>query len=54
MIGKVPKNWLDYSYLSLKPLQDWVSDLLERLEFWNNWIIAKYLNSYLISAFYFP
>merc|ERR1719345_337939 len=35
---KTPKAWLDYSYLSLKPLASYIDDLAARLHFVGKWI----------------
>merc|ERR1719356_1297884 len=50
----VPKNWESVAYPSLKPLSSWVDDLVERLEFINNWIRDGTPAIYWISGFYFP
>ena len=36
--GAVPAQWTAVSYPSLKPLGGWVSDLVQRLDFFKSWI----------------
>jgi dynein heavy chain len=36
-VGKVPEMWLAKSYPSLKALGGYMSDILERLEWFNDW-----------------
>ena len=36
-INKVPKNWEDKAYFSLKPLTDWFTDLLLRVAQLSEW-----------------
>lgn len=51
---KVPENWEGIAYPSLKPLASWVKDLVLRLEFFRNWIEKGVMDSYWISAMFFP
>ena len=37
--GKVPKNWEKVAYPSLKPLTSWYTDLLERVNYMNEWLV---------------
>ena len=39
--GRIPKKWEDNSYPSLKPLAGYVSDLLRRLAFFQDWLDEK-------------
>ena len=51
---KVPKNWQDQAYPSLKPLGSWVKDLIARVEFINSWLVSGPRDSYWLSSFFFP
>ena len=51
---KVPKNWTDQAYPSLKPLGSWVKDLIARVEFIASWLTQGPRPSYWLSAFFFP
>ena len=50
----VPKNWESVAYPSMKPLAAWVDDLVERLNFIQNWIKNGTPSIYWISGFFFP
>jgi dynein heavy chain len=54
LIKRVPPNWENQAYPSLKPLASWFKDLLLRVEFFNAWLEKGQLPSYWVSAFYFP
>jgi len=51
---KVPENWEEVAYPSLKPLASWVADLIERVAFFKEWVDKTNMPSYWISAMFFP
>merc|ERR1711939_212343 len=51
--GAIPAMWKAKSYPSFKPLAGYVTDLLERLNFLNEWLCEKPPSTYWISAFFF-
>ena len=52
--GKVPKNWEKVAYPSLKPLTSWYTDLLERVNFMNEWLVNGQPTTFWMSGFFFP
>lgn len=51
--GQVPAMWANVAYPSLKPLGSWVSDLMMRLMFFDQWIEGGVPKIFWISAFIF-
>lgn len=52
--NQVPKNWEDVAYPSLKPLSSWFIDLIQRIEFFENWLKNGNPPCYWLSGMFFP
>jgi dynein heavy chain, axonemal len=52
--GQVPDMWAKAGYPSLKPLASWYTDLIQRVEFMQNWLVNGNPKSYWISGMFFP
>jgi len=51
--NKVPIAW-KFAYFSLKPLAAWITDLVERYAFFQQWVQMGFPFCYWISAFTYP
>ena len=54
LINKVPTNWENAAYPSLKPLGSWMKDLESRIAFMRKWLEKGPPNVYALSFFFFP
>lgn len=51
---KVPSQWENVGFPSLKPLGSWVVDLIDRVTFLSSWLYEGLPNTYWVPAFFFP
>jgi dynein heavy chain len=54
LVQAVPGNWTKLSYPCLKPLDSYVSDLMDRLQFIERWLLNGPPKTFWISALFFP
>lgn len=52
LMGKIPEMWAQLSYLSLKPLGSYISDLVDRLAFFKTWYQNGPPKSFWLSGFF--
>ena len=52
--NKVPANWANVAYPSLKPLASWITDLIQRINFMRTWLLNGQPNTFWMGGFYFP
>jgi len=52
--NKVPANWANVAYPSLKPLASWITDLIKRINFMRTWLVNGPPNTFWMGGFYFP
>lgn len=50
--NQVPSNWMMFP--SLKPLSSWYIDLIQRLEFFHDWLLNGNPSSWWLPGFFFP
>jgi dynein heavy chain, axonemal len=54
MNNYLPPVWKKVSYSSLKPLNSWYVDLLERVKMMKKWLETGNPPAYWLSGFFFP
>lgn len=52
--NKVPENWSEIAYPSLKPLSSWIENLKERITFFKTWLLNGKPKAYWMPSFFFP
>ena len=53
-VSQVPSVWAAKAYPSLKPLAAWMSDLLRRHAFIQDWLNHGHPKVYWVSGLFFP
>lgn len=53
LIGRIPTYWLKHSYLSIKSLADYITDLERRIKYFQDWIDSREPNVHWISGYFF-
>jgi len=51
---RVPPQWENAGYPCLKPLNTWIEDYFQRIDFMSKWLLEGPRPSYWISGFFFP
>jgi len=54
LLNRVPPNWSDKAYPSLKPLASWMLDLDERVKFMRRWAQKGHPKCFWLSGLFFP
>ena len=54
MNNKVPNNWINVSYPSLKPLASYMTDLTDRMTFMRQWALQGHPACFWLAGFFFP
>ncbi len=52
--NRVPDNWSQVSYPSLKPLASWMTDLAARVSFMRQWALQGHPHCFWLAGFFFP
>jgi len=52
--NQVPDNWAKVGYPSLKPLSSWFQDFIQRVAFFENWLMNGNPSSYWLPGMFFP
>ena len=52
-INAIPQQWLKHSFVSMKPLGSYVKDVINRLEFFQNWLDNSIPDYFWINKFFF-
>ena len=54
MNNRVPGNWINVSYPSLKPLSSYMTDLTDRMTFMRQWALHGHPACFWLAGFFFP